>query len=77
MDSSFAGQVPCWRATWATGPGAIARGGCGHGFRADLLVVNLELVQDAGGDPLVLAHQPEQDVLRSYEVVSQGEGLAQ
>ena len=44
---------------------------------ADLLGVGVEVEQDAGGDALVLAHQPEQDVLGADVVVSQAQRLAQ
>jgi hypothetical protein len=44
---------------------------------ADLLGVGVEVEQDACRDPLVLAHEPEQDVLGAYVVVSQAQCLAQ
>ena len=44
---------------------------------ADLLRVGVEVEQDAGGDALVLAHQPEQDVLGADVVVTERERLAQ
>ena len=44
---------------------------------ADLLRVGVEVEQDAGGDALVLAHQPEQDVLGADVVVAERERLAQ
>ena len=44
---------------------------------ADLLGVGVEVEQDACGDALVLADQPEQDVLGADVVVAQREGLAQ
>ena len=44
---------------------------------ADLLSVGVEVEQDAGGDTLVLAHQPEQDVLGADVVVAERERLAQ
>ena len=44
---------------------------------ADLLGVGVEVEQDAGGDALVLAHEPEQDVLGADVVVAEAERLAQ
>ena len=44
---------------------------------ADLLGVGVEVEQDACRDALVLAHEPEQDVLGADVVVAEGEGLAQ
>ena len=44
---------------------------------ADLLGVGVEVEQDPGGDALVLAHEPEQDVLGADVVVTEGERLAQ
>ena len=44
---------------------------------ADLLRVGVEVEQDAGGDALVLAHEPEQDVLGADVVVAERERLAQ
>ncbi len=44
---------------------------------ADLLRIRVEVEQDPCGDAFVLAHEPEQDVLRPDVVVAQGEGLAQ
>ena len=44
---------------------------------ADLLRVGVEVGQDARGDALVLAHQPEQDVLGADVVVAQRERLAE
>ena len=44
---------------------------------ADLLRVRVEVEQDASGDALVLAHQPEQDVLGADVVVTEAERLAQ
>ena len=44
---------------------------------ADLLGVGVEVEQDAGGDALVLAHEPEQDVLGADVVVAERERLAQ
>ena len=44
---------------------------------ADLLRVGVEVEQDAGGDALVLAHEPEQDVLGADVVVAEAERLAQ
>ena len=43
---------------------------------ADLLRVGVEVEQDAGGDALVLPHEPEQDVLGADVVVAEGQGLA-
>ena len=44
---------------------------------ADLLGVGVEVEQDARGDALVLAHEPEQDVLGADVVVAEAERLAQ
>jgi hypothetical protein len=44
---------------------------------ADLLRVRVEVEQDAGGDALVLTHQPEQDVLGADVVVAEAQRLAQ
>ena len=44
---------------------------------ADLLGVGVEVEQDARGDALVLAHQPEQDVLGADVVVAERQRLAQ
>src|SRR4029079_11626874 len=44
---------------------------------ADLLGVGVEVQQDAGGDALVLADQPEQDVLGADVVVTERQRLAQ
>ena len=44
---------------------------------ADLLGVGVEVEQDAGGDALVLAHQPQQDVLGADVVVAEAQRLAQ
>ena len=44
---------------------------------ADLLRVGVEVEQDARGDALVLAHEPEQDVLGADVVVAERERLAQ
>ena len=44
---------------------------------ADLLGVGVEVEQDARGDALVLAHEPEQDVLGADVVVAERERLAQ
>src|SRR5206468_1266367 len=44
---------------------------------ADLLCIGVEVEQDAGSDTLVLAHEPEEDVLRPDVVVSEREGLAE
>ena len=44
---------------------------------ADLLGVRVEVEQDAGGDTLVLADEPEEDVLRADVVVAQRQGLAE
>ena len=44
---------------------------------ADLLRVGVEVEQDARRDALVLAHQPEQDVLGADVVVAEAERLAQ
>src|ERR671936_2052027 len=43
----------------------------------DLLGVRVEVEQDPGRDPLVLAHEPEQDVLGADVVVAERERLAQ
>ena len=44
---------------------------------ADLLGVGVEVEQDARGDALVLAHEPEQDVLGADVVVAERQRLAQ
>src|SRR5205085_5576581 len=44
---------------------------------ADLLRVGVEVEQDPGRDALVLAHEPEQDVLGADVVVAEGQRLAQ
>ena len=44
---------------------------------ADLLRVGVEVEQDARGDALVLAHEPEQDVLGADVVVPEAQRLAQ
>jgi hypothetical protein len=44
---------------------------------ADLVRVGVEVEQDASGDPLVLAHQAEQDVLGADVVVTERKRLAQ
>jgi hypothetical protein len=44
---------------------------------ADLLGVRVEVEEDASGDALVLAHEPEEDVLRPDVVVAEAQGLAQ
>src|SRR5207248_6164143 len=44
---------------------------------ADLLGVRVEVEQDARGDALVLAHEPEQDVLGPDVVVAEAQCLAQ
>src|SRR5881227_2025354 len=44
---------------------------------ADLLGVGVEVEQDPGGDPFVLAHEPEQDVLGADVVVAEGERFPQ
>ncbi len=44
---------------------------------ADLLGVGVEVEQDPGGDALVLAHEPEQDVLGADVVVAERQRLAQ
>ena len=44
---------------------------------ADLLGVGVEVEQDARGDALVLAHEPEQDVLGADVVVAEAQRLAQ
>jgi hypothetical protein len=44
---------------------------------ADLLGVGVEIEQDPSSYALVLAHQPEQDVLGADVVVAEGQGLAQ
>ena len=44
---------------------------------ADLLRVGVEVEQDACGNALVLAHQPEQDVLGADVVVTEAQRLAQ
>ena len=62
------------------GARALAATGAGQhpdDLVADLLGVGVEVEQDAGGDALVLAHQPEQDVLGADVVVPEAQGLAQ
>src|SRR5207247_654718 len=44
---------------------------------ADLLGVGVEVEQDPGRDALVLAHEPEQDVLGADVVVAEAQRLAQ
>ena len=44
---------------------------------ADLLGVGVEVEEDARGDALVLAHEPEQDVLGADVVVTEAQRLAQ
>ena len=59
---------------------ALAAAGAGEhadDLVADLLGVGVEVEQDAGGDALVLAHEPEQDVLGADVVVTERERLAQ
>ncbi len=62
-------------------PGALApAAGAGQhadDLVADLLGVCVEVEQDACGDALVLAHEPEQDVLGADVVVPEAERLAQ
>ena len=64
------------------GAGALLLAAAGAGEHADDLVTNLfrirvEVEQDAGGDALVLAHEPEQDVLGADVVVAERQRLAQ
>ena len=59
---------------------ALAAAGTGQhpdDLVADLLGVGVEVEQDARRDALVLAHQPEQDVLGADVVVAQAQRLAQ
>src|SRR6185503_10232670 len=47
------------------------------GLVADRLCVGVEVEQDARPDTLVLAHDPEQDVLRPYVVVTERHRFAE
>src|SRR6185295_17953766 len=58
--------------TAASGPGEHA-----DDLVADLLRVGIEVEEDARGDPLVLTHKAEQDVLCADVVVSQAQRLAE
>ena len=44
---------------------------------ADLLGVGVEVEQDPGGDPPVLAREAEQDVLSADVIVAEGQRFAQ
>src|SRR5215218_8702794 len=59
------------------GPAAAGAGEHADDLVADLLGVGVEVEQDAGGHALVLAHEPEQDVLGADVVVAQAQRLAQ
>ena len=63
----------------APAPGLAAAGAGEHAddLVADLLGVGVEVEQDAGRDALVLAHEPEQDVLGADVVVAERERFAQ
>jgi hypothetical protein len=66
----------------AGGSGGAGLSAAGPGEHADDLVANLlrigvEVEQDPCGDTLVLAHEPEEDVLGPDVVVTEREGLAQ
>ncbi len=63
---------PDWPWRRPPGPGEHA-----DDLVADLLGVGVEVEQDAGRDALVLAHQPEQDVLGADVVVAEAQRLAQ
>jgi hypothetical protein len=58
-------------------PAAARTGQHADDLVADLLGVGVEVEQDARRDALVLAHQPEQDVLGADVVVPQAERLPQ
>ena len=61
-------------------PRLLAAAGAGEhadDLVADLLGVGVEVEQDPRGDALVLAHEPEQDVLGADVVVAERERLAQ
>ena len=58
--------------TAASGPGEHA-----DDLVADLLGVGVEVEEDARGDPLVLTHEAEQDVLGADVVVAQAQRLAE
>src|SRR6185503_4126921 len=63
-----------------TGGAALTAAGAGEhadDLVADLLGVGVEIEQDARGDALVLAHEPEQDVLGADVVVAKGQRLPQ
>src|SRR3954447_10063170 len=64
-------RLPAALAT-AAGPGQHA-----DDLVADLLGVGVEVEQDPGGDALVLADEPQQDVLGADVVVAQAQRLAQ
>src|SRR5439155_4056327 len=64
--------LPAGLLTAPAGPGEHA-----DDLVADLLRVGVEVEQDARGDALVLAHEPEQDVLGADVVVAEAERLAQ
>ena len=64
----------------AAGLAGLAAAGAGEhadDLVADLLGVGVEVEQDPGGDPFVLAHETEQDVLGADVVVAERESLAQ
>ena len=58
-------------------PAAAGAGEHADDLVADLLGVGVEVEQDPGGDALVLANEPEQDVLGADVVVTERERLAQ
>src|SRR6185436_9562041 len=64
----------------AAGLAGLAAAGAGEhadDLVADLLGVGVEVEQDPGGDPLVLAHESQEDVLGADVVVAKRERLAQ
>ena len=67
---------------WRAGAAALLAAAAGAGEHADdlvadLLGVGVEVEQDPRGDALVLADEPEQDVLRADVVVAERQSLAQ
>ena len=68
----FSPGGPPWRLPAPAGAGEHA-----DDLVADLLGVGVEVEQDPRGDALVLAHEPEQDVLGADVVVAERERLAQ
>ena len=68
----FSPEAPPAALALPAGPGEHA-----DDLVADLLGVGVEVEQDAGGHALVLAHEPEQDVLGADVVVAERERLAE